>query len=120
MCAFSVSFTTTVFSHRSIRWLGAPPRRVAPKGQSSSLAQHRIEDRLYHRLLSTFVAHRRSGITECCPGEPAPSDEPASTRAAPLSSLAVQFVCTRRWLVTVERELGTTGGSGARCRAGRA
>src|ERR1039458_5214968 len=62
MCAFSLSFTTTVFSQRSTRWLGAPPRRVAPKGQSSSLAQHRIEDRLHHQLLSTFVAHKSPGF----------------------------------------------------------
>ena len=62
-CAFSTSLTTTVFSQRS-RWrFEASPRRAAPKGQPSSLAQHRFQEpRLHQQLLSAFVAHRLSHL----------------------------------------------------------
>lgn len=59
MCAFSASLTTTVFSQRSTRRFGASPRRAAPKGQPSSLAQLRIRNVAYMiTLLSAFVAHQ--------------------------------------------------------------
>src|SRR5680860_638643 len=55
---FSSSLTTTVFSQRSMRRFGASPRRAAPKGQPSSLVQHRIKNPYLHAgLLSAFVTH---------------------------------------------------------------
>src|SRR5674476_386229 len=55
---FSSSLTTTVFSQRSMRRFEASPRRAAPKGQPSSLVQHRIKNPYLHvGLLSTFVTH---------------------------------------------------------------
>ena len=56
---------TPLSGHTSMRWFEASPRRAAPKGQPSSLAQHRVKKRcLRHHfaLLSSFVAHRRSGF----------------------------------------------------------
>ena len=59
--AFSTSLTTTVFNQRSTRWFEASPRRAAPKGQPSSLAQHHFQEpRLHQRLPSAFVAHQVS------------------------------------------------------------
>src|SRR5674476_308116 len=55
---FSSSLTTTVFSQRSMRRFEASPRRAAPKGQPSSLVQHRIKNPYLHvGLLSAFVTH---------------------------------------------------------------
>jgi hypothetical protein len=44
--AFSSSFTTTVFSQRSMRWFDATPRRATPKGHKSFISHataHLIE-----------------------------------------------------------------------------
>ena len=65
---FSSSLTTTVFSQRSMRRFGASPRRAAPKGQPSSLVQHRIENPYLHAgLLSAFVTHGAGsfGVNGC-------------------------------------------------------
>ena len=68
----------------------APPRRVAPKGQSSSLAQHRIEDRLHHQLLSPFVAHLTGVWRELALAEP--------PQAPDLRELSVgQGFCGQMW-----------------------
>jgi hypothetical protein len=74
LCAFSVSLTTTVFSQRSIRWFEASPRRAAPKGQPSSLAQHSIKELAYITLtlLSAFVAHNL--VRSARASVPIPSD----------------------------------------------
>src|SRR5665647_1606231 len=61
--AFSSSLTTTVFSQRSMRRFGASPRRTAPKGQPSSLVQHRIKNPYLNAgLLSAFVTHCGQGL----------------------------------------------------------
>src|SRR5664280_1513050 len=63
---FSSSLTTTVFSQRSMRRFEASPRRAAPKGQPSSLVQHRIKNPYLHvGLLSAFVTHRAGLFGQC-------------------------------------------------------
>ena len=59
--AFSTSFTTTVFSQRSMWWFDASPRRATPKGQPSSLVQHRYSEHLpTHGHHLSFVAQQDS------------------------------------------------------------
>src|SRR5674476_395405 len=65
---FSSSLTTTVFSQRSMRRFEASPRRAAPKGQPSSLVQHRIKNPYLHvGLLSAFVTHNVALLMSCPP-----------------------------------------------------
>jgi len=61
-CApFARSLTTTVFSQRSTGWFGGSPRRAPPKGQPSSLAQHRLQRPSTSFLLVAFVTHPYDG-----------------------------------------------------------